>query len=239
MAPLTPKIIYEDKDVLVINKPAGLLVHKITAHTTSKTLVDWLIKKYPAIKKVGDDPENRPGIVHRLDKETSGVMIVAKNPQAFEFLKGQFKARKVRKVYVALTWGQFEMRSGIIEKPIGIKSGTLKRTVKIDATTKMIKEARTVYRVAQEAGPYSLLEVEPLTGRTHQIRVHLAAAHHPVVGDRLYSQRALPKGLKRLFLHARELEITLPSLVRKSFSVPLPKELALNQFGMAASDKKR
>ncbi len=239
MATLTPKIIYEDKDALVINKPAGLLTHTIKAHPDNKTLVAWLVKKYPSIKKVGDEPTLRPGIVHRLDKETSGVMIVAKNQKSFEFLKGQFRAHKVRKTYLALVWGQFEMRSGIIEKPIGIKSGTLKRTVKIDESTKMVKAAKTIYRVKKEIGPYSLMEVEPLTGRTHQIRVHLAALHHPVVGDKLYSQRERPKGLRRLFLHALELEITLPNGARKKFTTALPKDLDLAQFGAADLRKKR
>jgi len=239
MAPLTPKILYEDKDVLVLNKPAGLLTHEIKAHPSGKTLVDWLVKKYPAIKKVGDDPESRPGIVHRLDKETSGVIVVAKNQKAFEFLKGQFRARKVRKTYLTLAWGQFKMRSGIIEKPIGIKPGTLKRTVKIDPETKLVKEAKTIYRVKQEIGPYSLLEVEPLTGRTHQIRVHLASIKHPVVGDLLYSQRARPKGLKRLFLHAQNIEITLPNGKRGKFTAEPPQDLDLKIFGTANPEKKR
>ena len=226
-----PKIIYEDKDVLVINKPAGLLVHPTHkkfmygASPSGKTLIDWLLEKYPAIKKVGDDPANRPGIVHRLDKETSGVMIIAKTQKSFEFLKKQFQARLVKKNYIALVWGKFEMRSGIIEKPMGIKTGTLKRTVKIDESTKLVKEAKTIYRVKKELGPYSLVEVEPLTGRTHQIRVHLASIKHPVVGDRLYSQRDLPAGVKRLFLHAESLELTLPNGEKRKFEAKPPKDL--------------
>ncbi len=220
-----PKIIYEDKDILVINKPAGLLVHPIKAYPSKDTLVAWLTKKYPKIKTVGDDPANRPGIVHRLDKETSGAMVVAKTQKAFEFLKKQFQNRHVKKNYLALVWGKFEMRSGIIEKPIGIKSGTLKRTVKIDENTKMVKEAKTIYRVKKELGLYSLIEVEPLTGRTHQIRVHLASVKHPVVGDRLYSQRELPPGIKRLFLHAQSLELDLPNRKHEKFTAELPRDL--------------
>ncbi len=237
---MVPKIIYEDKDVVVLNKPAGLLVHPIKAHPNpKKTLVDWLIKKYPSIKKVGDEPDNRPGIVHRLDQGTSGVMIAAKNQKAFEFLKRQFQSRQTRKVYTTLVWGTFDMRSGIIEKPIGIKTGTLKRTVKIDADTKLVKDAKTIYRVVQEIGPYSLVEVEPLTGRTHQIRVHLAALKHPVVGDRLYSQRDVPEGMTRMFLHASSLELMLPNGERKKFTAELPQELRSTLSGLADPSKKR
>ena len=131
----------------------------------------------------------------------------------------------MKKTYIALVWGKFEMRSGVIEKPIGIKSGSLKRTIKSGESVKMMKEAKTIYRVTKEIGPYSLLEVEPLTGRTHQIRVHLASIHHSVVGDRLYSQRERPAGLKRMFLHAKSLELTLPSGERKEFSVELDSDL--------------
>ncbi len=226
MTSLLPKVLYEDKDVLVINKPAGLLVHGIKAHPGGRTLVAWLIKRYPSIKKVGDDPELRPGIVHRLDKETSGVMIVAKTQAAFEFLKKQFQSRNIRKVYLAIVWGTFEMHSGIIEKPIGIKPGTLKRTIKIDLDTKLVKEAKTIYRVMREIGPYSVVEAEPLTGRTHQIRVHLAAIKHPVVGDRLYSQRELPKGVSRLMLHAQSLELTLPNGKTARFTAEPPRDVA-------------
>lgn len=236
---MAPKLIYEDKDVAVINKPAGLLVHTIKAHPSNKTLVAWLTKKYPSMKKVGDDPEQRPGIVHRLDKETSGVMITAKNQKAFEFLKKQFQSRQTHKVYTALVWGKFEMRSGMIEKPIGIKAGSLKRTVKIEEGVKLVKEAKTIYRVKEEIGPYSLIEVEPLTGRTHQIRVHLAFMKHPVVSDTLYSQREKPKGIPRLFLHASSLELMLPSGPRKMFTAPLAPDLTKALAALAHPSKKR
>ena len=217
------------------NKPAGLLVHPIKSHPSGDTLVDRLLKKYPEIKTVGDDPAQRPGIVHRLDKETSGVIIVARNQKSFDYLKQQFQSRQIKKTYLALVWGKVELKSGVIEKPLGLKSGSLKRTTRVE-DAKMIKEAKTVYRVKKYIGPYTLLEVEPLTGRTHQIRVHLASIHHPVVGDRLYSQRPLPLGLKRMFLHAASLELTLPNGSRNKFSAELPPDLDLKQFSPADPD---
>src|SRR6266436_109346 len=130
---MEPKIIHEDKNFLVVNKPAGLLVHGVKVknpgpRTAEQTLVDWLLKNYPEVKTVGDDPAMRPGIVHRLDKETSGVMLVARNQKTFEYLKSLFQAGQIRKTYLALVLGKTP-RDGIIEKPIGIRNGTLKRSV--------------------------------------------------------------------------------------------------------------
>ncbi len=229
---MEPEIIYEDRDVAVINKPPGLLVHK-TKVSEEPTLADWLLEKYPEIKDVGDLPagrqvtENiRPGIVHRLDKETSGVMIVARNQAAFDHLKKLFQSRDIKKTYLALVWGKVAQKSGVIEKPLGIKTGTLKRTTRVEgAGVKMIKEAKTAYRVKKYIGEYTLLEVEPLTGRTHQIRAHLASIGHPVVGDRLYGRKAAPAGLTRMFLHAESLELTLPNGSRTKFTADLPPDL--------------
>lgn len=204
-----PEIIYKDKDVIAINKPAGLLVHP-TRISKEKTLIDWLLENYPEVKNVGDDPKVRPGIVHRLDKDTSGVMVIARNQKAFEYLKNLFQTKKIKKTYIALVWGKIEQRSGIIEKPLGLKTGSLRRTVRTEKA-KIVKEAKTIYRVKKYLNGFTLLEVEPLTGRTHQIRVHLASIGHPIVGDTLYSRRPVPAGLKRQFLHAESIELTLPS----------------------------
>ncbi|MEK7641272.1 MAG: pseudouridine synthase, partial [Patescibacteria group bacterium] len=141
---MVPKILYEDKNIIVLDKPAGLLVHGIKSHPGDKTLVDWLLKKYPEIKTVGDEPENRAGIVHRLDKETSGVMLVARNQKSFEYLKGLFQNHEIKKTYVALVWGEIKKPSGIIDLQMGLKSGSLKRTTRLKGT-KMIKEAQTIY----------------------------------------------------------------------------------------------
>jgi 23S rRNA pseudouridine1911/1915/1917 synthase len=210
---IEPEIIYEDKNFLAINKPAGLLVHRDKPTSTEPTVADWLVKKYPEIKAVGDNPEIRPGIVHRLDKETSGVMLVAKNQKYFEYLKRLFQSRQIKKTYLALVFGKLEPRQGVITKAIGIKSGTIKRSVH---SAKMAKEAVTEYRVIKyiggpeepqgalgkregtNGGFFSLVEVSPKTGRTHQIRVHLASIHHPVLGDKLYGPKRLMTNDQRL-----------------------------------------
>ncbi len=233
---MVPKVLYEDKNVVVLDKPAGLLVHEIKSHPGEKTLVAWLLKNYPEVKTIGDDPENRAGIVHRLDKDTSGVMIVARNQPAFEYLKKLFQDHNITKTYIALAWGEIKKPSGIISLPMGLKSGSLKRTTRLKGT-KMIKEAVTIYRVKQilqfKKDPkqkFTLLELEPKTGRTHQIRVHLAALGNPIVGDTLYSRREQPETIKRQFLHAESLELTLPGGKRMKFSAKLPKDLNLEQF---------
>src|SRR3989344_2603711 len=190
-------------------------VPRSTLHASREpTLVDWLVGRYPEIKEVGDDPALRPGIVHRLDKETSGIMVIARTKEAFEYLKSLFQTRKIHKIYRALVFGDVKEKKGIIEKPIGIKNGTLKRSVRSE---KMAKEAITEYKVITTyhllpTTYFSLLEVEPKTGSTHQIRVHLASIGHPIVGDRLYGpKKSVVSGQwsnVRLMLHAFSLEFT-------------------------------
>ncbi len=216
-------IIYEDKNVLVINKPAGLLVHsshllrtdlkKVSGSVLGEsTLVDWLIKRYPEIKTVGDEPKLRPGIVHRLDKDTSGIMIVAKNQPSFEYLKNQFQERLVKKTYLALVEGNLKKENGKIETPI-------KRFTKS-------REATTEYKVVEKFQDYSLLEVYPKTGRTHQIRLHLKSIGHPIVCEKLYARKPrCPFGLERHFLHALSLELTLPDGSQSRFETDLPDDL--------------
>lgn len=217
-----PEIIFEDENFLAINKPAGLMVHaaKISPKRTKQmgvpraekewTLVDWLVEKYPQIRKVGDDPATRPGIVHRLDKETSGIMLAAKTQPYFEYLKSLFQKHEIKKTYQAVVWGVPKKKEGTIDAPIGIVSGTLRRSVH---STKMKKEAITKYKVLRMYGmgqkEVTLLEVSPLTGRTHQIRVHLASIGHPILGDRLYGPRPAREKIlapSRLMLHALSIE---------------------------------
>lgn len=196
-------IIYEDDNIVVLNKPAGLLVHPTPNHLHS-TLVNWLLQHYPSIKSVGDDPGQRPGIVHRLDRDTSGIILAAKNQKAFDYFKSQFKNRTIKKTYLAIVKGKVKDQEGIIDKPIGIKSGTTRRSTH---SGKMAKLAITEYRLLKHlvvAGQdLSLLEVRPLTGRTHQIRVHLASIGYPILGDPLYGKA---DQASRLFLHALSLE---------------------------------
>lgn len=207
-----PQIIYEDENFMAVNKPAGLLVHEArsTKHVSADglvprepTLVDWLIKKHPEIRAVGDDRETRPGIVHRLDRETSGVMVVAKNQKYFEYLKSLFQKHLIKKLYLALVFGELLPESGTIKKPIGLKSGTTKRSVH---STKFLKDAETYYKVVGRFPGFSLVEVSPKTGRTHQIRVHLASIGHPVVGDSFYGPKKQPERVTRLMLHALSVE---------------------------------
>ncbi|MDD5547871.1 MAG: RluA family pseudouridine synthase [Candidatus Pacebacteria bacterium] len=222
---LIPKIIYQSSDFLILNKPAGMLVHG--AREGEEDLTSWLRENYPEVKSVGDDPENRPGIVHRLDRETSGIIFVPRNQKTYEYFKNLFKSHQIEKKYIALVFGEVKDKQGIIEKPIGIKSGTVKRSVHSE---KMRKEAITEYKVLKylelKDKKFTLLEVTPRTGRTHQIRVHLAFIGHPIAGDKLYGgKRGLLEGLDRQFLHAKSLEFTAPDGKRLRFEAELPEEL--------------
>jgi 23S rRNA pseudouridine1911/1915/1917 synthase len=240
-APLVPRIIYENENFLAIDKPSGLMVHparhtgkgmaKTAVRERESTLVDWLLENRPEVKNVGDDPATRPGIVHRLDKETSGVMLVAKNQAYFEYLKSLFQNHEVKKTYYAIVRGVPQQKKGIINAPIGIKNGTLKRSVR---STKMQKEAITEYEQMREfhqpgdEKTFSLLAVYPKTGRTHQIRVHLASIGHPIVGDKLYGPKVQPLWAHRLMLHAGGIEfpeengrmIRIESELSTSFTLP-------------------
>ena len=249
---LEPEVIYENENFLVLNKPAGMLVHVVANRKSQiadheRTLVDWLLARYPEVKKVGDlstssgQANLRPGIVHRLDKDTSGVMVVARNQRTFEYLKNLFQERKIQKTYRVLVYRKVKNEKGIIDKPIGIKAGTTKRSVFSD---KMRKEAVTEYRVVsrstyhvvynkgEKSGgqdqDFSVLEVKPKTGRTHQIRVHLASIGHSVVNDILYSKKKPRIGNGRLMLHAMSLEFTTEDGKRMHFEAELPGDFEEN-----------
>ena len=209
---LPPKVIYEQEEFLGVSKPSGMLVHASgTKHTADKeTLVDWLLPRFPELRQVGDDPATRPGIVHRLDKDTSGVILIPRTQEYFLYLKSLFAGRQMVKTYLALVWGHAPAH-GSITLPIGIKSGTTKRTVR---GGKMVKEARTDYELVRHLEATSLLKVMPRTGRTHQIRVHLASAGHPVAGDPLYGGKKKEPWVTRLMLHALSLEFPSASGAR-------------------------
>ncbi len=193
-------ILLEDETLLVINKPAGLVVHPAQGHTGG-TLVNALLARYPdlaAMQTVETDAPDRPGIVHRLDRDTSGVIVVARTPAALRHLRQQFKARTVEKTYLALVFGQPDVSAGIIDVPLGRDPRHRQKfTARADG-----KAARTHYQVRETFPNYSLLEIGLETGRTHQIRVHLAWLGCPVVGDTVYGRRKNSLGLKRQFLHA-------------------------------------
>lgn len=218
--------IYEDERILAIAKPAGVLAHATKqGEEKTRTVVQWLLERYPYIAKTGD--AGRPGIVHRLDKDTSGVMIVAKTADSFEYLKHLFKTRDIVKTYLVLAEGMLKPKKGRIEKPISIKKGTIKRTV---FSGKNVKQALTDYAVLEylDCGgkPFSLVRASPKTGRTHQIRIHFASIHHPVVCDALYGKAENPMGLTRQFLHAESLEFNLENGKRIKIESELPEDLA-------------
>lgn len=217
--PFPLDIVYEDEYLLVVSKPAGMVVHP-AARIVSGTLVNALLAHCPQVADVGGP--DRAGIVHRLDRETSGLIVVAKNPETHAALQRQFKRRLVRKTYVALVEGQVHPREGIIEVPIGRDPKDRTRM----AVSRTGRPAVTQYRVVEVFPQHTLLEVRPHTGRTHQIRVHLAWLGYPVVGDRVYGRRRQALLPDRHFLHARELVFTHPVTGEKlALSAPLPPEL--------------
>ena len=221
-SPLLPEaipldIIYEDDDLLVIDKPAGLTVHPAPGHP-SHTLVNAILSHFPHLADIGDSL--RPGIVHRLDKDTSGVMLVAKNRAAQQNLSDQFKAHLVDKTYLVLVRGRLTPEEGIIEAPMGRDPRNRKRMAVVTEG----REARTEYRVVKYIGNYTLLEVMPQTGRTHQIRVHLSAIGFPVVGDKVYGVKS--PHLSRQFMHASHLGFKQPSTGEYAeFNSELPPDL--------------
>lgn len=215
-------IIYEDENLLVVDKRAGIVVHHDSVHR-SGTLVDALLKKYPFIKEVGDDPE-RPGIVHRLDKDVSGLLAVAKNQATFTHLKKQFQQRKVKKIYTALVHGVIAKNEDKIDFYIGrTKKGKMAARPHEEGG----KEAITKFEVMQRFTNYTLVKVIIKTGRTHQIRVHLNAYGFPVVGDKLYKPKKIKNKLEldRIFLHAVTLGFYDPDKQWQEFSSPLPEKL--------------
>ncbi len=197
-------IVYEDSDLLVVDKPAGMTVHPAPGHS-SHTLVNAILAHCP---QLASDGSMRPGIVHRLDKNTSGLMIVAKRENARQHIMNQFKSRTVLKRYIALVEEHLSPEEGIIEAPIGREPHSRKRMSVVEDG----RDARTGYRVLKYIDGYTLLEVTPQTGRTHQIRVHLSAIGHPVVGDDVYGRKSSASSLlSRQFLHACHLGFKLPS----------------------------
>jgi len=218
-------IVYNGKDFAVIDKPAGVVVHAGIANKKG-TLANGLLARWPKLKGVGDD-SLRPGIVHRLDKETSGLMVVAKTQPMFLWLKQQFKEGRVSKKYLALVVGVMRGEKGAVTAPIGRKG--VKQAVVSGASrgVKKPKEAKTEFSVMSKYNGFTLVEVRPKTGRMHQIRVHLKHFGHPVAGDKHYASRKQQKllPLERHFLHAAFLSFFLPNGKKAEFSSLLPKDL--------------
>jgi 23S rRNA pseudouridine1911/1915/1917 synthase len=216
-------VVHEDADLLVVDKPPGLVVHP-GAGNPAGTLVHGLLARYPELAGVGD--ADRPGIVHRLDKDTSGLLVVARTPAAYEGLVADLAAHEVERRYLALAWGTFEVAQGVIDAPIG-RSARLRTRMAVSARG---RDARTGYEVdAAFRDPIeaSLLTCRLETGRTHQIRVHLAAIGHPVVGDDRYRGARQSFEVPRMFLHAAGLQLVHPVTGEElAFESPLPADLA-------------
>jgi len=223
-------VIFENEDVLVIDKPRGVAIHPDTKYKDN-TVVNWAIKHYPPIVNIGEDM-TRPGIVHRLDKETSGVMILAKTQAMFEWLKKAFGDRHIKKQYLALVTGEFPENIKSIELDIGRSPNKAKQlAIPSDrAKQKSIKtrSAKTEFKIIKQFKNYTLLEARPLSGRTHQIRVHLSSAGHPIFGDKIYGKKQ-KNGLENsaMFLHSQTLSVPFPDGTSHQWSAPLPEDLEI------------
>lgn len=241
---MEPQVIFENDDVLVVNKPAGLIVHS-DGRTEEPSLAEWVLAQYPSTKEVGEpwtSPQGetilRPGIVHRLDRATSGLLVLAKTQEAYLFLKGQFQERTVKKEYRAFVYGHPKKDQGLIEAEIvRIRSTPPRWGVARASEMKKHRAAVTSWEVLKRASDevsgekFSLLALWPKTGRTHQIRVHLKHLHHPVLCDPLYAKgKECILDFERTALHAFRLTITLPGGEEKTFEAPFPEdfEKALN-----------
>jgi 23S rRNA pseudouridine1911/1915/1917 synthase len=220
-------LVYEDKSLLVVNKPPGMVVHPAPGHEGG-TLLNALLAYCPQLAASGDD---RPGIVHRLDRDTSGLILVAKSDKVLRTLQRQFKERQVHKAYLALLDGHLQPSWGRVEAPIGRDPHHRQRMAVLSGG----REAVTEYHVLEQfdhhsglvAGDYSLVEAQPQTGRTHQIRVHFASIGHPVVGDTVYGRRRARLPVSRQFLHAQRLGFKHPATSqRMDLEAPLPADLA-------------
>jgi 23S rRNA pseudouridine1911/1915/1917 synthase len=220
-------VIYEDAALLVIDKPPGMVVHPAPGHA-SGTLVNAVLAHCPDLAKSGDE---RPGIVHRLDRDTSGLILVAKNEKTRRALQRQFKDRTVQKAYLALLDGHLQPAWGRIEAAIGRDPNHRQRMAVLPGGREAVTEYHVLEQFAHETGPaagsYSLVEAEPKTGRTHQIRVHFSSIGHPVVGDPVYGRRRSHLPIARQFLHARRLEFRHPVTgLRMDLEAPLTADLA-------------
>ncbi|MFQ5408933.1 MAG: RluA family pseudouridine synthase [Anaerolineales bacterium] len=221
------QIVYEDGNVIVVDKPAGMVVHPAAGHAAG-TLVNAVLAHAPEMEGVGG--EQRPGIVHRLDKDTSGLIIVAKNDRALRSLQRQFKDRRVEKHYTALVVGAPPTPTGRVQAAIGRDPANRRRMKVFAEAGRTAREAISEYNTTQAFRGFTLIDVRPITGRTHQVRVHMAFLDCPLAGDRLYAnQRSagvkLP-GLRRHFLHASRLMLQLPDGIEKTFASALPDDLS-------------
>lgn len=232
---MPPQILKEEKDYIIINKPAGLMVHG-DGRSTEKTLCDFLLEKFPEIVGVGEPLKiseeikiDRPGIVHRLDRETSGVMIIARTQEGFEYLKHEFQERRVHKTYHTFVYGNIREESGVIDSPIGRSKTDFRQWSAGKTARGEMRDAVTEFTVLKRAEDKTVtfVEARPKTGRTHQIRVHFKSIFHPVVADSLYAPgRENMLGFERLALHARAVEFSDLSGKTVTYEAEYPEDFA-------------
>ncbi len=237
------EILFENENVVALNKPAGIAVHP-DGKNEFFTVVDFLLEKYPKIAEVGEpmilsngERILRPGIVHRIDKDTSGVLLVARTPEGYAYLKEQFQNREVKKTYFAFVYGKMSEERGTIDLPIG--RGALGKRVAGSGAKGELREAHTKFRTLKSESEVSCLEVWPLTGRTHQIRVHLKAIHHSIVCDPLYApHREALLGFQRLALHAGRISFEDLDGSKREIKAPFPADFeeAFKKMGVKSSE---
>ena len=225
------EILYEDDDIVAINKPAGLVVHS-DGKTVESSVADWVLQKYPEARVVGEPARTpsgqmvpRPGIVHRLDRETSGVMLVAKTQKGFDTLKKQFQAHEIKKEYHAFLHGEIKDDKGVINRPIGRSSSDFRKWSAQRGARGEMREAVTEYETVSRRAGYSFVKVFPKTGRTHQIRVHFKAVNYPLVADKLYApNRENSLGFARLALHSRRIDFKNVAGKKIEVTAPYPAD---------------
>lgn len=239
---MTPiAILFETKDLLVINKPSGLIVHADGKHP-EPSVVDWILEHYPNVKGVGETMKiehggetieiARSGIVHRIDRDTSGCLIIAKNQEAFEDLKSQFQEHTIKKKYVAIVYGWPRDERGLIDQPIGRSSSNIRAWTTKHGTRGIMRPAVTRFtirkKLERDGQKYAIVDLYPQTGRTHQLRVHMAHIGHPIVCDPIYAgKRETTLPIKRTALHAERIMFRLPEgEIQKEVTAPLPEDLA-------------
>lgn len=237
-------VLYEDDDVLVVNKPSGLMVHG-DGRSPDATLVDWLLAHAPSAQGVGEpgyaqdgSPLERSGVVHRLDRETSGVLVLAKTQDAFWHLKTQFKERAVEKEYCAFVYGTMKENRGVIDRPIGKSARDFRLRSAQRGARGALRDAVTAWELIKQSDTHAYLKLQPKTGRTHQIRAHLKAIGRPIICDALYAPPTLRSGdnlgFTRLALHARSLTLTLPSGKGDTFIAPQPEDFKNAEVALAS-----
>ncbi len=234
------EILYEDDDILAINKPAGLVVHS-DGRTKEPSVSEWFVKKYPEARDVGEPVElknglmvERPGIVHRIDKETSGVLLLAKTKEGHKCLKEQFQEHSIEKVYEAFLYGNLKEDHGTINLKISRSKSDFRKRVADRAAQINGRVAITYFRVLKRGDGATFVEAKPKTGRTHQIRVHFKALHHPVVCDKLYAPSKEPiLGFSRLALHAKQITFLNIKGLKNVVVAPYPSDfqIALDKIG--------